>query len=274
MAFFFPVRFKTFVQLAPKELSDDFEECILRKLRKSYEGVCSRYGYIKPGSLRLLQRSAGMLMKPHFNGYIRFETVLVGEVCNPTKGTVVSAVVKAKNNLGLLAESAVDVGGEPLPILDIIVPKRSAGIASEVDLDTVQVRDTVFVEVMGKRYQLNDRKISIIGRVVVSMKEPTDDDGEPDADVAAEDTGDMDVAEDDVDDDEAYSDEEGDGTPAPKPAAQPFGDLRAIKKAIETVGDEVKTDKAADELDEDEEDYEETEGTEESEADDVDDDKW
>lgn len=224
-SFFFPVRFKTYVQLAPKDLTSDFEECILRKLRRTYEGVCSRYGYIKPASLRVLQRSAGQLMKPHFNGYIRFEAVLVGEVCNPTKGTVVEAVVKAKNNLGLLAESKVMVGGEEVPVLDIIVPKRSAGIASEVDLDTIAVRDRIFVEVMGKRYQLNDHKISIIGRVVKEMKvvvgeeeEVVADDGEGNDEEAFTDGG-------AISDDDADGDGDGDAD----------GDGEEIKPAVKLV---------------------------------------
>jgi DNA-directed RNA polymerase subunit E'/Rpb7 len=236
MSFFFPVRFKTYVQLAPAELTDDFEECILGKLRKTYEGVCSRYGFIKPTTLRLVQRSAGQLMKPHFNGYIRFEAIVVGEVCNPTKGTVVEAVVKAKNNLGLLAESSVDVAGEPLPILDIIVPKRSAGIASEVDLDDVAVRQKVFVEVMGKRYQLKDRKISIIGRVVTQMKTLADImdgayEGDGDGDGYGDD-GEFDgaVGTEVDEDDDADADEDGEDMADKKPKVKVS---REIIKAIE-----------------------------------------
>ena len=58
------------------------------------------------------------------------------------------------------------INGEKIPVLDIIVPKKSNGIASEIDLDEVQTGDSIYIMVMGKRYQLNDTNISIIGRAV------------------------------------------------------------------------------------------------------------
>lgn len=184
---FLTIRLKTFVQLHPEELNVEIEKTLMSKLKARYEGVCSRFGLIKPGSLRILQRSAGSFMKPHFNGHTRYEVLASGEACNPTQGMVVSARVKAKNNLGILAEAMMDVDGKMMPILDIIIPRRSAGIASEVDLEEVSIGADVFVEVLGKRYQLNDTKISIIGRIVKDINAKTmraselilEDDAEP-----------------------------------------------------------------------------------------------
>ena len=161
---YFPIRFKTHVQLAPSELTESFVEVIASKLKAKFEGVCSRFGYVKPGTLALASRSAGSFMKPHFNGHTRFEVCVMGDVCNPTTGMVVDAKVKASNNLGVLADGD--------GILDILIPRRSAGISSEVDLDGLKVGDDILVEVLGKRYQLKDSKISIIGRVVKERKNP------------------------------------------------------------------------------------------------------
>jgi DNA-directed RNA polymerase subunit E'/Rpb7 len=165
---FFPVRFKTSVQLSPADLHDDFDTIILQKLRKTLEGVCSRYGYIKTGSLEIVKRSSGKLMKQHFNGYVYFTVICKGEVCNPAKDMVIEAKVVNKNALGILAESYIE--GNTVPVLDIIVPKKTAGIISEIDIDDISIGDNVFVMVIGKRFQLNDSKISIIGRVVRDPK--------------------------------------------------------------------------------------------------------
>jgi len=168
---FFPIRFKTHIQLSPSELSGDFDRIIKTKMCDNLEGVCSRFGYIKPGSLEIVRRSAGMFGKQHFNGYIRFDIHCKGDVCNPPQGMVVEATVKNKNALGLLAESSMVMDdGTTIPVLDIIVPKKSNGISSEIDLEDVQIGDHIFIMVMGKRYQLNDTNISIIGRAV---KQPT-----------------------------------------------------------------------------------------------------
>jgi hypothetical protein len=107
-----------------------------------------------------------MFMKQHFNGHIRFDLYCKGEVCNPPQGMIVSAHVKNKNALGLLAESKLTIDDTEVPVLDIIVPKKATGIMSEIDLDNVQIGDQIWVMVMGKRYQLNDTIISIIGRAV------------------------------------------------------------------------------------------------------------
>ena len=209
---FFPIRFKTHVQLVPFELDVNIEQTLMAKLKKRYEGVCSRFGYIKPDTLQILHRSLGSFMKPHFNGHTRFEVLLIGEVCNPTQGMVVSAKVQAKNNLGILAESSIPRAGLPdLPLLDIIVPRRSAGIASEVDLDTIAVGEEVYVEVLGKRYQLNDSKISIIGRIVKEREHPDneleliDDEGSegiPDDDTEFDEDDNDDEDTVDIDDDD------------------------------------------------------------------------
>lgn len=167
---FLPIKFKTSVQLTPAELIPDFEKIILIKLQRTLEGTCSRYGYIKKGSIEILRRSFGQFMKQHFNGYTNFDVLCKGLACNPVqavppqqRGTIVRARVVNKNALGIHAESQLKDG---TPVLDIIVPKRSAGIESERDLEEIAVDEEIFIEVLGKRFQMNDTKISIIGRVL------------------------------------------------------------------------------------------------------------
>jgi phosphopantothenoylcysteine synthetase/decarboxylase len=75
--------------------------------------------------------------------------------------------VKAKNSLGLLAEGFY----EKIPILEIIIPKISAGIQSDINLDTVIVGQEIKIEVCGKKYQLYDKHISIIGRAIKDKEE-------------------------------------------------------------------------------------------------------
>ena len=169
MDIFVPVRFKTFIQLSPAELSANFEERLKEKLRATHENVCTRFGYIRGGSIQILRRSAGQFVKQHFNGYIRFEMVCRALMCNPAMGSIVKGVVRNnKNAFAVYVESAVD----GVPVLDIIIPKKTAGakIQSDMSLDSLEAGQEVYVEVCGKRYQLNDTKISIIGRCV---SEPT-----------------------------------------------------------------------------------------------------
>jgi hypothetical protein len=163
MDIFVPIRFRTSIQLSPSDLVANFEDVLVEKVRGTLEGVCSRFGYIRPGSIAIVRRSAGSFIKQHFNGHIKFDMICKAEVCNPSIGAIFQAVVKNKNALGIHAESVIN---KDETVLDIIIPKRSVGIVSTVNLEDVQIGDTIYVEVLGKRYQLNDTKISIIGRAI------------------------------------------------------------------------------------------------------------
>ena len=164
---FIPIKFRTNIQLNPKEISANFEEVILKKLKNNLENICSRHGYIKKDSINIIKRSIGQFKKQHFNGNIMFELQCIAEICNPAQGSIIKCKVKAKNSLGLLAEGYYD----NVPILEIIVPKISAGIQSEINIDTVLVGDEINIEVCGKKYQLYDKHISIIGKAIKDKEE-------------------------------------------------------------------------------------------------------
>lgn len=261
---YFPIRFKTHVQLAPSELTESFVEVIASKLKAKFEGVCSRFGYVKPGTLALASRSAGSFMKPHFNGHTRFEVCVMGDVCNPTTGMVVDAKVKASNNLGVLADGD--------GILDILIPRRSAGISSEVDLDSLKVGDDILVEVLGKRYQLKDSKISIIGRVVKERKNPLyytdilDDGGSIDGGADGDD-GDAEVSsigegDSDSDGEDRNDDEDGVGKVVPKTVLN--ADARKLLAALRPEGGKNE----GEEEEEEEEEVDEEEASDDDKAED------
>ena len=164
---FIPIKFKTNIILKPNELDADFEMTILKKLKAIYENVCSKYGYIKNNSIKIIKRSIGIIKNQHFNGNVSFDVVCIAEICNPIQGSIIKCKVKAKNSLGLLAEGYYD----KIPILEIIVPKISAGIQSEVNLDQINIGQEIKIEVCGKKYQLFDKHISIIGKAIKDKAE-------------------------------------------------------------------------------------------------------
>jgi hypothetical protein len=164
---FIPIKFKTTISLEPKEINSKFNDVILNKLKKNLENVCSKHGFIKKDSLKIIKRSCGMFKSQHFNGNIIFNIQCIAEICNPAQGSIIKCKVKAKNSLGVLAEGYYD----NIPILEIIIPKISAGIQSEINIDTININDDISIEVCGKKYQLFDKHISIIGRAIKNKEE-------------------------------------------------------------------------------------------------------
>ena len=51
-------------------------------------------------------------------------------------------------------------------ILEVIIPKISAGIKSDIDLTKLNIGDEVYVEIYGKKFILYDKFISIIGKAI------------------------------------------------------------------------------------------------------------
>jgi hypothetical protein len=164
---FIPIKFRTTIILTPNEMNRDFENTILSKLKLNYESICSKYGYIKKDTIKIMKRSVGQFKKEHFNANIYFDVICIAEICNPAQGSIIKCKVKAKNSLGVLAEGYYD----NIPILEIIIPKISAGIQSEVNIETININDEISIEVCGKKYQLFDKHISIIGRAIKDKKE-------------------------------------------------------------------------------------------------------
>lgn len=159
---FIPVKFNTSIQLKPNELGPNIEQIIYTKLKNNLENMCSKHGYIRKDSIKIIKRSAGQIKVSHFNGNVAYNIYCVAEICNPAQGSVIKCRVKAKNSLGLLANGYYD----NVPILEIIVPKLSAGIQSEINIDMVNIGDEISIEVMGKKFQLYDKYISIIGKAI------------------------------------------------------------------------------------------------------------
>lgn len=164
---FIPIKFNTVIQLNSKELNKNFEDIINTKLKNNLENVCSKYGFIKKGSIKVIKRSIGYFKEQHFNGDIAFNLQCIAEICNPSQDSIIKCRVKAKNSLGILAEGVHD----NTAILEIIIPKISSGIKSEVDIDTIQIGEDINIQVCGKKFMLYDKHISIIGRVIKDKNE-------------------------------------------------------------------------------------------------------
>jgi len=186
---FMPIKFNTSIILTPNELNNNFENVILTKLKSTLENSCSKHGYIKKDSIKIIKRSTGYIKESHLNGNIAYDLCCIAEICNPIQDSVIKCVVKAKNNLGLRAIGM----HEDMAILEVIIPKITSGIQSEISIDDVKIGDSVNVLVCGKKFTLYDKMISIVGKIlkdkdeeiVVSDKEDDassiDDDNDDDA---------------------------------------------------------------------------------------------
>ena len=154
----YTVVFEEKVALSPKDLNtlkevNSIDEKILEYLRDKLEKKCSTHGYVLPGSLRLLSRSMGLIENGRYTGSVIYHVQVQGRVYNPANGTFIEGKVLKKNNMGLyvIYKDAIR----------IIVP-RDLHIGDE-DYDSVQVGETIQIEVRKSRFQVNDPFILSVG---------------------------------------------------------------------------------------------------------------
>jgi DNA-directed RNA polymerase subunit E'/Rpb7 len=220
------------VKLKPKHVNKNIKTSIEFVLRSKYEAKCSHHGYILQNSITIQKYSAGRVMAVSLNGDVIFNVSYFAKVCNPAIGSIVNARIVNMNKFGILAESKVN----NTHILEFVIPTN----IQNASVNSVQIGDDIDVEILGKRFELNDKKISVIGKIVEkktkggkdnkgkvgslmndpeipNMDFPDDDDevdapedideADADADADADDATDVDADVDDDADDDADADD-------------------------------------------------------------------
>lgn len=148
--------FQEKVYLTPKDLQQEItsvDTILLDKLKERLEQRCSPHGYVMPGTLEILTRSAGMVDSGRFSGDWAFLVKAKGTVLHPPEGSLVEVEVLKSNKMGIYAvyENAIR----------LMVP-RDLHLGDE-EFDQVQVGERIRVEIQKSRFQLKDPFIVSVG---------------------------------------------------------------------------------------------------------------
>jgi len=146
------------VKLEPAFLSTQYKDEVLRRLKAKVEGVCTRHGYVKPGSIEVHKICIGKVEMIGLNGMTQYDVYFHADICNPLLGSTIRCRVANFNKFGILAEAE--------SVIEAVIPKNSIDIHSDVDLEKVRIGDDIIIEVVGKKYELNDKKMCLVGRIV------------------------------------------------------------------------------------------------------------
>jgi len=135
-----------------KNILSTIEKIISQK----YEGKCIAEGFVKPGSAKIITYSSGMVQSTN----IIFEVVFECQICCPVEGTLISCVAKNITKAGIRAESMDET---PSPVVIFITRDHSYGMPY---FATIKEGDKLNVRVIGQRFELNDKYISIIAELI------------------------------------------------------------------------------------------------------------
>ena len=154
----------TKVKLKPNEINKNYQKYLIEKLKKNYESFYTKFGLIKKDSIEILSISLGQLEQNGLEGNVVYYVKFKALVCNPVIGDTILCTVENDNNFGILCKDKED------KIIEIIIPKKSIAIKSEIDLDSISIGDDIYVEILGKKSKLNDTTIRCIGKVLKTTK--------------------------------------------------------------------------------------------------------
>ena len=148
-----------------KNVGGNLKEIIEKKIGYDIEGKCTTEGYIKPRSVSVINYSNGRIT----NGMlIVFDAVFECDICLPVEGMKIECQVKNVTKAGIRAE--INLSGEEdesSPVVIFIA--RDHHIENKYYND-VSENDTISVRVIGQRFELNDKYITIIAELLGPTK--------------------------------------------------------------------------------------------------------
>ena len=145
------------VTLSITNIGKNIKETLEKTIAFNFEGKCLVEGFIKPNSSKIITYSSGLIERGNL---ISFEIIFECDICFPVEGTKISCIAKNITKAGIRAESAFDV---PSPIVVFIARDHHYNVS---EFATVKEDDKFTVRVIGQRFELNDKFISIIGELV------------------------------------------------------------------------------------------------------------
>ena len=138
-------------------VSKNIKEVLETNISSLYEEKCIAEGYVKAESAKIVTFSSGTVVH---GTKISFEVVFECEICYPVEGMLISCVAQNITKAGIKAASADE---NPSPIVVFIARDHNY---NNDQFSDVNVGDKFNVRVIGQRFELNDKYISIIAELV------------------------------------------------------------------------------------------------------------
>ena len=130
---------------------------VLREtLSNKYEGKCIKEGYIKKGSIEIINYSAGVLKGSGAVFNVSFECL----ICKPVEGMKIKCKVI---NLTIAGIRAVYSQSMESPLIVFIARDH---YYNEPIFTKIKEDDLITIKVIGTRYELNDKNIYIIAELL------------------------------------------------------------------------------------------------------------
>jgi hypothetical protein len=137
-------------------IGKNLQQTLENTIAKMVGGKCIVEGYVRPGSIKIITFSSGIVKGEK----ILFDVVFNCEVCYPVAGMNLNCVAKNITKAGIRAESSDE---QPSPFILFIA--RDHYYASDY-FNSIEENEKFVARVIAQRFELNDKYVSIIAELV------------------------------------------------------------------------------------------------------------
>jgi len=149
------------ISLPIVNIGNNVQQTIERYIIDNFEGKCVVEGFIKIGSCKILTYSSGLVKGTN----IGFEVVFECKICCPVEGMLIQCVAKNITKAGIRAESSDEI---PSPIVVFVTRDHHYMVPY---FSTIEEGTKFTARVIGQRFELNDKYVSIIAELVEPKKD-------------------------------------------------------------------------------------------------------
>ena len=131
------------------------KDILLRHVQDQIENKCTIEGFVHPNTCKMITFSGGMVAGSN----VKFDVAFECDVCSPSEGSMISCIVKNVTHAGIRA--LIDAKISPV----VIYVSRDHHYSDDY-FDSIKPDDKIMVRVIGQRFELHDKHVSIIGELV------------------------------------------------------------------------------------------------------------
>lgn len=137
-------------------VGNNIKQTLEKSIAATVEGRCIVEGFVKPGSVKVVSYSSGTLR----GSDVFYNVIIDCQTCCPVEGMIIDCVAKTiTESAGIRAE----VEEDPSPV--VIFLARDHHYTNKA-FNKVKVGDKFKARVIGQRFELNDKYVSIIAEIV------------------------------------------------------------------------------------------------------------
>lgn len=148
-----------FIEVSSHAAKGTITQMIRNYISNQIENKCTVDGFVHPNTCKILSHSSGMLQGPN----VLFDVAYSCSVFLPCEGAILVCRVKSVTSAGILA--GINGASVVNPVIVYILREHHAS-DSDKYFNSIRPDAVVRVKVIGHRFELNDKHVSVIGELI------------------------------------------------------------------------------------------------------------